>query len=316
VRAIIIIFFCLIMHSSLAQHKELFVDGNALFDDDNNYLYQLQLTCDSADVFKGKVIYTPKNYMTIQQRMRSVFQQAIQINIIPTTKKIILQEGNAIGSSNRYGNVVCYMKGELDYIIQDEATFCFGRIIGFDIAGDSCGAAYVYLTCNNNIETFCTNKNIQNNKSIDKKSYQIAIQQLFAKEKAAKIADSATIQITTLPALLAPNSIFTLLHQGDSLQLSVSDYDAEDDDLISISVNNKIVLSNYILKKEPIVFTIPASDNGDTIVIASHNVGLYSPNSALINIGDGATFYTFKTASEANDKMILYCNKKAKKNSP
>jgi hypothetical protein len=69
-------------------------------------------------------------------------------------------------------------------------------------------------------------------------------------------------------------------------------------------------LRNYVLKKEPIELKFLATNAIDTIVIESHNHGLFAPNSALLMIGDGVKIYPFATASKPKDKMILHCIRK------
>jgi hypothetical protein len=75
--------------------------------------------------------------------------------------------------------------------------------------------------------------------------------------------------------------------------------------------NGKLIIPNYTLKNEALNFKLPISNLAqDTIMIQSHNIGLYAPNSALLLLQDNKKIYPFQTAWQANDKMILVLKRK------
>jgi hypothetical protein len=141
--------------------------------------------------------------------------------------------------------------------------------------------------------------------------YNIAVQKLFAKSQRLAQTDSAIVNITNKPTILSGNTVSEILIDSDSLQFSISDYDTEDDDLISVYWNGKLIIPNYTLKNEALNFKLPISNLAqDTIMIQSHNIGLYAPNSALLLLQDNKKIYPFQTAWQANDKMILVLKRK------
>jgi len=303
-----ILLICSFCIAIISKAQIITMDGNALFDDHASYFYHLQIHCIGNDTFAGTVAYIPRGQMEIKNK----FYQIIHLYVDSQNKKIKLLEGDALGvSPSKFFHDVCYMQGTLDYVVQDGFTFCFGYIKGNDIHADSCSAGYVYISMADDLETVCQSPKTSPKKEIPKDIYNIAVQKLFAKSQRLAQTDSAIVNITNKPTILSGNTVTEILIDSDSLQFSISDYDTEDDDLISVYWNGKLIIPNYTLKNEALNFKLPISNLAhDTIMIQSHNIGLYAPNSALLLLQDNKKIYPFQTAWQANDKMILVLKRK------
>ena len=78
-------------------------------------------------------------------------------------------------------------------------------------------------------------------------------------------------------------SVFT---KSNTINLELYDGGQEDGDVISIKVNDKLVLNNFTVTSQKKILTIDLLNDKTSIVLIAKNVGTISTNTAVIEIND------------------------------
>jgi hypothetical protein len=90
-----------------------------------------------------------------------------------------------------------------------------------------------------------------------------------------------------------------------NLEFKVWDHNKIDGDMISIKINDKWLLSNYTLKKEPIKLEYTLTGFSANLVIYAHNLGTVPPNTATIEIWDGKEMHIEKLESNFETSQAI-----------
>ncbi len=101
----------------------------------------------------------------------------------------------------------------------------------------------------------------------------------------------------------------SITSKARQITLAVWDDAVEDGDTISISLNNKFVAKNLLIKKAPQFITITLSPGANTILFAGENLGSIPPNTAVLEIIDGKNrkaFFLATVPGESNLLKIFY----------
>lgn len=97
--------------------------------------------------------------------------------------------------------------------------------------------------------------------------------------------------------------------KSDQITLTVWDTEYEDGDSISLYINNKCVLSNYVIRKEPKLVSIKIDRNEPNLLIMyAHNEGTRPPNTCAISIYDGFTEKKMRLSSSLNHSDSVEIN--------
>lgn len=194
----------------------------------------------------------------------------------------------------------CFFQGEMDYIVTDTATYFFGDMIGLDADKDTCLYGYVYLEYKGNIE-------LLQPRVPTAKEQALALKQQVFKDMGVK--DSAVINIFTKAPqedTLDGKSSHNLQAKTKEIIINLFDYDQEDDDVLSIYINDDIALNNYRLVKSDQIIRIPLTDTQQVAIkIKIISEGFYPPCSAQIIIQDGTEIHYYKLLGRRNEEIIL-----------
>jgi hypothetical protein len=118
--------------------------------------------------------------------------------------------------------------------------------------------------------------------------------------------DNNLIPVKTLPEYFYSNK---------KMILEIKDYDKVDGDMISVLINNKVVIENYILTATPQIVLIDIEEYGnkngaDTLILRAENEGYYAPNSGLVTLVDGNSRINFTTSANIGQRSFLVLRKK------
>jgi hypothetical protein len=138
----------------------------------------------------------------------------------------------------------------------------------------------------------------------------IVTQLFFEREKAKEtfFEDNTNDNIPLQPNEKKLGSVITY---SASLTLAVWDDAQFDGDSITILVNNKIVRTGFLVKKQPQYIVIPLQKGANTITFLADNVGSIPPNTAVLEIMDGLRRRSFMLETVPGEKSginILYNN--------
>ncbi len=299
---------------SFAQNQ-VFIKGNFYSADGTQYNYDLQLKCITKDSLIGKVIYTKKEFSTLQQRFKNTFIQSILVVINRDEGTLYIKEGLHIGANGISTLSICFMEGTCNYTSYKGETYILGNLIAKTFTTDSCADAAIYLHTNTVLDSLCafvtTTPFYKNPNPIDE---DIVLNQLIPyvnnwKNLIEDTTSNATISIFN-PQNIDTLSLFATTYlpiSSNKIILSIMDYDTEDDDLIAIYLNDSLIINNHILTLEPLQISInldPSKSNHELTFYAI-NVGINTPNTALISINDGEKVFPFSNSSGAKQKSKL-----------
>ena len=79
----------------------------------------------------------------------------------------------------------------------------------------------------------------------------------------------------------------TITVKNNIIQLKVWDHNRIDGDIISLSLNGRWIVQNYLLGKRAMTFQIPLSEGQNLLVLHANNLGKVPPNTASIRVIDG-----------------------------
>ncbi|MBT8260479.1 MAG: hypothetical protein KJN82_04130, partial [Bacteroidia bacterium] len=112
-------------------------------------------------------------------------------------------------------------------------------------------------------------------------------------EKSKRIHDSIKSKINPIKVMdslnmniLRKKETMSVFSNNDSLQLILYDGGQEDGDKISIFVDGKQVLYNYLISNKKEILNIPLLTNKTKIVVRAESVGSISTNTAVLEIDD------------------------------
>ncbi len=325
-----------------AQNEITIIDGNALFDDNESFNYSAFVNCKSNDSLTGEVVYTNKKKFTAHDAARNKFKQELFLQINRKDKRVLMQEGEMISLHQTF-STVCYIKGELSYIVVDGNTYFLGELLGTLNEGEKCNSAFLYWEMVGDIEEICSQKKPSNkNDSLLKKNRVVATEKLVA---AFYTKQNELQLVTQSPQPLLASSVEDASVIGletDTIKLFFSDFDTEDDDRINIYWNGvniapatiltqtsagiQIIVSgnvenNYLGAPLDSIFaqkSFNEKDNKekqkiDTLMIEAVNEGMYPPNTAFVEVVQANQSQTFTfSANKGSKRYLLFRRRRLK----
>ena len=97
----------------------------------------------------------------------------------------------------------------------------------------------------------------------------------------------------------------SITSKAKQITLAVWDDAVEDGDTISISINNKSIAKNLLIKKRPQFITVTLSPGANTILFTGENLGSIPPNTAVFEIIDGKNRKVFFLETVPGEKNLL-----------
>lgn len=198
-----------------------------------------------------------------------------------------------IGTYDNQDKLFSFKETEIIYTksVVSENDFCFvnfspvnfklgktkhfsGEFKGLFLDGEECINGEIYLNAIENI-----NKRIVKvAKKIDK-SKRIS-DSIKANIDPIKLMDSLNLNI------LKADKTISVFSKSKKINLIIYDGGQEDGDIVTVLVNNIIVLDNYEIDFSKKIIPINLIENKTSIVLKANNVGSISTNTAVIEIND------------------------------
>ena len=100
----------------------------------------------------------------------------------------------------------------------------------------------------------------------------------------------------------------SITSKAKQITLAVWDDAVEDGDTISISINNKVITHNLLIKKRPQFIRVTLSPGSNTILFVGENLGSIAPNTAVLELIDGKNRKAFflETVTGANNLLKIF----------
>lgn len=269
----------------IAQPKNFSLKGIAAVKDGDKYPYQLTLSLSRSTVSGYSVTKQPDG-TELKAKIKGHINRKLQL--------FTFSETESIGTIPSSFDVTCLFDAQLFYKLKDGKFFVSGIFSGKDNKGNQCGAG---------IMTF---------EQIDDPSSIFHTAPL--PPKVAKVPPSVKEDNNNGPAtdsnVITAGSDKRIQWHSDKCILEVWDGGVVDGDIITVSVDNKTVLTDYSLVKEKKQIPIPFPGHTMTITITAGDEGSAPPNTAQIILRDGNEEHKITAFNKKGDAASVQLIKK------
>lgn len=155
-----------------------------------------------------------------------------------------------------------------------KTTYFKGDFKGLFSDGKECTSGEIYLNSVENV-----------NEKMAKVSKKI--------NNSNRVPDSVKVKFNNLNLMdkvntniLKASKTLSVFTKSNTINLELYDGGQEDGDVISIKVNDKLVLNNFTVTSQKKILTIDLLNDKTSIVLIAKNVGTISTNTAVIEIND------------------------------
>lgn len=218
---------------------------------------------------------------------------------IAQSNKIIFSETSKVVTKSTVSfENQCYLNGVLFFKTNNNST----KLTGFFNEENKFGKKCV----NGEINILSADVS-QEIKEIKEKIAKNKIEIPTEKEKVVKVTPKKVIPgfNTDKKITIKEDEVITVLWSSNSCKLLIWDDAKEDDDQISITFNDKDILSKYTLKnkEKEIEFDIVKKEN--TLVFTANNNGLIANNTARVDLFDGEIKHEIITKLKMNKSVTI-----------
>jgi hypothetical protein len=219
------------------------------------------------------------------------------------TKKLAFHETEVIEPKNTKLEEVCFMGGIFDYIITKKTTEVKGNFIGQNFKKERCGYGKIAMIAS-------TKFNVLDTTSTIAKSEKPSVIKTEKNEPVA--ANVPTVNDTKTITEIKNDKNHFYYYNNANITIDISDFDKIDGDMVSLYLNDKLLLENYELTKDKKQLNLALSNNTDKpdiITLVAINEGYYDTNSALLEITDGRDTKQYKAVNTKGKKITIVLNK-------
>jgi hypothetical protein len=196
------------------------------------------------------------------------------------------------------------MGGLFDYKITKQTTEVKGNFIGQNYKKERCGYGKIVLIATSKFNEIDTTTSLKPNSVVSENK----------KEKQVTTTTTTNNTITDTKTITEikndKNHFYT--YNNATITIDISDFDKIDGDIVSLYLNDKLLLDNYELTKDKKQLNLVLSNNldkPDVITLIAINDGYYDTNSALLEITDGVAIYKLKAVNTKGKKITIVLNK-------
>lgn len=172
-----------------------------------------------------------------------------------------------------------------------------GNFKGFFGNDSSCVNGYLYLLGTDYIkelgDEFLNSKFLKNDSSLN-----------TVRKKGADLLKK------TSENNLHANDVLKIDWTSDEIILEISDNEVADQDMVTIIINEKKILENFVIKREKKIIVFPFEKDTCTIKIIANNEGLSPPNTVNATLKDGAAYTLFNSSLKKGEAASLLLHKK------
>ncbi len=253
--------FLLINFSIYAQNEKIydFFGGKAF--GNSTVFYRLVFQINSDNIVSG--------YSFTDERGPKETKAIIQGTYNPKTKLIHFKETKKLLTRNNNILKNCYLNAKISLTIAKNNNKIKGSFFENTKSGNTCLYGTIALISPDDLSEL--------------KSEEITkIDSLKISEKKILIPNFKTKKKT----ILKTDEKISIFWNSDTLILEVWDEKKEDDDQITIQLNNDVILKKYSLKNKKEILKIPLKEKENNITITANNTGYIGNNTARIDLID------------------------------
>ncbi len=192
----------------------------------------------------------------------------------------------------------CYLNGIVTLQLGQRVSTIQGAFISMKNNGSKCYNgnihiismdAYKDLTIQLDIEKQIASQFLKNKKEIQKEKKEI-VPSFESDEKITIKTDDEII----------------IYWNSDSIKLTIWDDSKEDNDEISITLNEGLILDKFNLKNDKETFSFDLKEQKNTLVFTANNTGLIGNNTARVDLFDNKIKHQIITQLEKNKSVTVY----------
>ena len=223
-------------------------------------------------------------------------KSVIQGNYNAKNHIIIFRESQKLTTKrNDFFNEKCYLNGILKLELNQNEPKIKGVFTEQTNTGKICNKGEIRLLSPDKYNfPKDTNTNANTNKA------NVSVTKTKKKEKVILPTFNPDKKTT-----LKTDDELTIFWSSDNLELLIWDDEKEDQDRISITLNNDEILSNYTLKNKEKKITIPLKQKTNTLKITANNTGLIGGNTARIDFIDNKIIHKIISQLEVKKSVII-----------
>lgn len=307
--------FSLLYFSTIASAADtLYFKGKIKVAKSISYDYSLRFTITDKNQVTGYSLSDPGGPTETKTKITGTYDSVN--SIMNFEEKSVLRS-----KVNLQKNFLCFVKASLKLKKTKLIEELSGKFIGIEPGKTGqCASGEIKLINTNMVKAFLKQKNNPAD-SADKATTQIK------KDKTGKIPEGkkeppidkpveSPVSITTQAK---KENMITISDEkgkefsitGNKIQLSIWDNGEVDGDRISILLNDKYILEDYVVTFSAKTIEVTLSDKEiDTIRIVALNEGKMSPNTAAIKITSKFEEYPIITKANLNEIRTIYLRKK------
>ena len=247
----------------IAQPTNFSLKGIAAVKDGDAYPYQLSLHLSGSSL---------TGYSVTKQPDGTELKAKIKGRINKRTQLLSFTETESIGEIPQEFNVTCLFEARLFYKLTDGKFYVTGIFTGKDNLGKPCGTGIMTFQQPDNKSSLFHEEPV-------KKS--VTISPPVVKDS---IANEPVVDNNTITS----GADKRIKWHSEKCVVQVWDGGIVDGDVITLSVNNKEVLTDYTLTKEKKEISFPFSGDTMIITIMAGDEGIAPPNTAQMTLIDGS----------------------------
>lgn len=263
---LIIILFFFKAINSFSQTKYEFIGVLTL---DNNYIvpYNIFFT-ENSGVFVGYSLTDMQGENETKNEIKGTYNKV--------TKEFKFVEKNIVYTKSTITqNDFCFVGFEGKLKLENQMAVLKGDFTGVFNDGSVCAKGKIKLIGSDKLY-----------KRVKKLSKKIKHTKLIDETTKLKI-DPIKMLDSLLTNRLKNGENTSVFWKSDTMKMKIWDLGKEDGDKISIFINGKKVLDNYIIMKKPKIITFQLVEHkNNEVIIRAENIGTISPNTARVELID------------------------------
>jgi len=289
----------------------LYFRGTIKISNNLTYNYSLRFTVNSNNQITGYSLSDPGGFTETKTKIYGTFDSAT--NVLNFEEKSVLRSRVDLQK-----NYLCFVKAKLTLKKVNLIEMLSGKFIGIEPGNTlQCATGEIKLINTDMVKTFLKQQKSPSSDTTNKATVQIKNEKSKKEIESPKnkLEESPNTENTeakkgnTITISDAKAKEFSIT--GNKIKLSIWDNGEVDGDRISILLNDKYILENYMVTFSSKIIEVTLSDMEiDTIKIIAINEGNLPPNTAAIKIESKFEQYPIITKANFNEIRTIYLRKK------
>ena len=222
-------------------------------------------------------------------------------------KTILFSETKKLVTKSRQAfNEFCYLSGIVSFDLNPRISKIKGSFVEKTINGETCNQGTIEII---SIDSYKRLKN-----TIAQEEALLATTEAVVKDKPSTKKEIKTSVIPTFASdekiIIKDDEEVTIFWNSDKFILDIWDDAKEDDDQVTVSFNDEVILDKHTLmnKKETLEFDLIDGEN--KIVFTADNTGFIANNTARVDLFDDNIKHQIITKLKLNKSVTVYLVRK------